>query len=298
MGEAEPSQRWNETVEGTLRELEGFDLSQVAAPEDLDAVGDLMPAGAARAALDIALHDLAAKRQGCSVRERLGIEGEPPPTSITVGIADKAATLERVRRLADTPIIKTKVGFDGDVRLIEEIRRIYQGRLRLDANEGWEPDEAIEKLTALAPFDIELCEQPIPAGRHDDLARVTDASPILVFADEDVLTSEDVRDLVGKVDGVNLKLNKTGGITEALRAAEVARGLGMQLMLGCNLESGIGLSAGAQIAALFDHIDLDSVTFLAKDPFPTVGYRGGHLVLPEGAGLGVTIDPRDVWGDR
>jgi L-alanine-DL-glutamate epimerase-like enolase superfamily enzyme len=126
---------------------------------------------------------------------------------------------------------------------------------------------------------------------------VTAASPIPIFADEDVLTSEDVRDLVGKVDGVNLKLNKTGGIREAMRAVDVARGLGMRLMLGCNLESGIGLSAGAQIAACFDHIDLDSVTFLAHDPFPTVSYDGGRLVLPDGPGLGVTVDPRDVWDE-
>jgi L-alanine-DL-glutamate epimerase-like enolase superfamily enzyme len=298
VGEAQPAGRWGETLEGTVRELEELDLSPLGVPEGLEALDELMPAGAAKSALDIALHDLAAKRRGQTVREYLGVSGVAPATSITVAIADVSTTLERVRRLQDAPIIKTKVGFDGDVDMIERIREVYGGVLRIDANEGWEPDEAIEKLNALERSDIELCEQPIPGGRRDELARVTAASPILVFADEDVLTAEDVRELLGKVDGVNLKLKKTGGISEALRAVDVAEGLGMRSMLGCNLESGIGLSAGAQIAAAFDHIDLDSITFLESDPFPSVAYDRGHLVLPDAPGLGVTTDPRDVWNDR
>jgi L-Ala-D/L-Glu epimerase len=296
VGEAQPGDRWGETLEGTFRELQELDLSRLGTPEDLDALEGLMPAGAAKSALDIALHDLAAKRRGDTVRDLVGVSGVPPATSMTVAIADVDATLERVRRLQEMPIIKTKVGFDGDVEMIERIRGIFAGTLRIDANEGWGLDEAIEKLNALEEFDIELCEQPIPGGRHEELARVTAASPIPVFADEDVLTSEDVRALVGKADGVNLKLKKTGGIREALRAVDVARGLDMRLMLGCNLESGIGLSAGAQIAAAFDHVDLDSITFLERDPFPSVSYDRGRLVLPEGPGLGVTVDPRDVWG--
>jgi L-alanine-DL-glutamate epimerase-like enolase superfamily enzyme len=295
VGESQPSARWDETVATTVRELEDLELSRLASPEDISALDELMPAGAARSALDIALHDLAAKRQGRTVRDRVGTTGEPPATSITVPIASVDDMVARVGRLKETPIIKTKVGFDGDVETIERIRRVYPGTIRIDANEGWGPDEAIERLEALKRFNIELCEQPIPGGRLDDLARVTAASPIPIFADEDVLTSEDVRALVGKVDGVNLKLNKTGGITEALRAVEFARGLGMRVMLGCNLESGIGLSAGAQIAAAFDHIDLDSVVFLSTDPFPTVSYDGGRLVLPDGPGLGVAVDPRSVW---
>lgn len=295
VGEAQPGARWDETVEGTVRDLRALDLSRLGAPEALGMLDELLPAGAARSAVDIALHDLAAKRRGQTVRELVGVTGVPPPTSLTVGIGDPDTTLERVARLRDTPIIKMKVGFDGDVEMIEKIRGMYEGTIRIDANEAWEPDEAIDKLIALEPFHIELCEQPIPGGRPDELARVTAASPIPVFADEDVLTSTDVRSLLGKVDGVNLKLNKTGGIAEALRAVDVARGLGMRLMLGCNLETGIGLSAGAQIAAAFDHVDLDSVTFLEMDPFPTVSYDRGHLVLPQGPGLGVTVDPRDVW---
>lgn len=295
VGEAQPADRWGEIVAGTVRDLRALDLVGQGPPEDLGVLDGLLPAGAARSAVDIALHDLAAKRRGLTVRDLVGVSGPPPPTSMTIGIADPDTTLERVARLRDTPVIKMKVGFEGDVELIKKIRGMFAGTIRIDANEAWEPDEAIEKLSAMESLEIELCEQPIPAGRREELARVTAGSPIPVFADEDALTSADVGDLLGKVDGVNLKLNKTGGIGEALRAAEMARGLGMRLMLGCNLESGIGLSAGAQIAAAFDHIDLDSLTFLERDPFPSVSYDRGHLVLPQGPGLGVTVDPRDVW---
>ena len=292
-GEASPSSRWGESVESVLRQLGDVDLdASLRGPYDLEAVGDLLPAGSARAALDIALHDLAAARAGISVAALLGVAGRPlPATSVTVPIWDADAMVERARALVDYPIVKMKVGFDGDVDAVAAVRGVYPGTIRIDANEGWEPDEAIERLRALERFDVELCEQPVPAGRHDDLRRVRDASPVPIVADEDVHTAADVARLAGVVDGVNLKLRKTGGIREMVRAIAVARAHGMLVMIGCDLESGIAASAGAHVAALADVVDLDGPWLLAEDPFPGVRYDRGLMTLPDAPGLGVVEVP-------
>src|SRR5918999_3164397 len=186
VGEVQPAGRWEESVVGVVETLESLDSSRLADPFDLEVISELLPAGSARSALDIAAHDLAGKLAGLSVSEMLGVAGRPlPPTSVTVGIGDAETMLERTTELKDHPVLKMKVGFDGDVEFIERARAIYGGTIRIDANEGWSPEVATERLSALERFDIELCEQPIPAGRYDELARVTDATSIPVFADED-----------------------------------------------------------------------------------------------------------------
>lgn len=292
-GEASPASRWGESVESVLEQLAGVDLdASLAGPYDLEAVGDLLPPGSARAALDVALHDLAAARAGVSVAALLGVAGRPlPATSVTVPIWDPDAMVERARALAEYPIVKMKVGFDGDVDAVAAVRAVHPGTIRIDANEGWDAAEAIERLRALERLDVELCEQPVPADRHDDLRRVREGSPIPVVADEDVHTAADVARLAGVVDGVNLKLRKTGGIREMVRAIAVARAHGMLVMIGCDLESGIAGSAGAHVAALADVVDLDGPWLLARDPYPGVRYDHGRLTLPDAPGLGVTEVP-------
>ena len=288
VGEAGPADRWDEDIPKAVAQLEDVDLGRLNGPFDLEGITELMPAGSARCALDVALHDLAATLAGVPLRDFLGLQGRPlPATSVTVGITDVDKMVERARGWADHPIIKVKVGFDGDVDAIRALREVFPGAVRIDANEGWSPEEAIERLQALAEFDIELCEQPIPAGNFEALAEVTQKSPIPVFADEDVADANDVARLADVVDGVNLKLRKTGGIREALRAAATARALGLRLMLGCDLDSGVQTSAQAAIASLMDHVDIDGPMLLADDPFPTVTYDRGRVVLPEGPGLGV-----------
>ena len=288
VGEAGPAGRWDEDIPSAIAQLEAVDLTRLNGPYDLEGIGDLLPPGSARCALDIALHDLAAKLAGLRLRDLLGLQDRPlPATSMTIGITDVDKMVAKARALADHPIIKVKVGFDGDVDVVRALRDVFPGKIRIDANEGWSPDEAIERLRKLEEFDIELCEQPIRAGNLDALVEVTDASPIPVFADEDVEDSQDVARLAGVVDGVNLKLRKTGGIREAVKATATARAHGLRTMLGCDLDSGVQTSAQAQIASLMDHIDLDGPTFLADDPFPTVSYERGVLRLPDAPGLGV-----------
>lgn len=292
VGESSPDPYWNETPASVAKQLEDIDISALENPFHLEGVLELLPPGAARAALDIALHDLAGKIAGLSLTKMFGVRNRPlPPTSVTVPIAEREAMVERARGFADHPILKLKVGFDGDVDVVEAIRGVFPGRIRVDANEGWRPDEAVGRLKALEPFDIELCEQPIPAKNHEALAEVTRNSPIPVFADEDVGTAESVASLAGSVNGVNLKLRKAGGLREAFKAIATARAHGLGVMLGCDLESGVAATAGAHLAPLVDFADLDGPLLLASDPFPGVTYDRGVMTVPDLPGLGVQGTP-------
>lgn len=292
VGESSPDAHWGESVDSVTAQLQAVDPADLLNPFHLEGARDLLLPGAARAALDIALHDLAGKLGGLSVTKLLGLRNRPrPPTSVTLPISDPQAMVERARGLADHPILKMKVGFDGDVDVVASVREVFDGTLRIDANEGWSPDEAKERLVELERFDIELCEQPIPSKRLEELAEVTRATSIPVFADEDVSTAADVARLAGVVDGVNLKLRKAGGIREVVAAIATARAHGMKVMLGCDLESGIAATAGAHIAPLVDHADIDGPLLLAEDPFPGVTYDRGVMTVPDLPGLGVQRAP-------
>ena len=292
VGESCPAARWGESPESVLDQLRSIDIATLGNPFNLEGVRELLPAGAARSALDIALHDLAGKIAGLPVVKLIGAKGRRlPPTCITVPITTPEEMSQRAATFTDYPVLKVKVGFDGDVDAVAAIRRSYDGALRVDANEGWSPDEAPERLQALEQYDIELCEQPIAAGNHDALKEITAGTPIPILADEDVSTAADVARLDGAVDGVNLKLRKAGGIRETVAAINVARAQDMQVMLGCDLDSGIAATAGAHVAGLVDFVDLDGPLLLANDPFPGVTYDKGTMTLPDVPGLGVTGTP-------
>lgn len=292
VGEASPAARWGESVESVLKQLASVAPQELENPFNLEAVRELLPEGAARCALDIALHDLAGKIAGLPVAKLLGTKSRAlPPTCVTVPITSPEEMAERARSLSDHPVLKVKVGFDGDLEAVAAIRRSYKGALRVDANEGWNPDEAPERLQELERYDIELCEQPVPAGDHGALRRAAHSTSIPVFADEDASTAADVAQLKDVVDGVNLKLRKAGGIRETIAAINVARAQGMKVMLGCDLETGIAATAGAHVAGLVDYVDLDGPLLLASDPFPGVTYDRGVMTLPDLPGLGVSGTP-------
>ncbi|MGH2698107.1 MAG: dipeptide epimerase [Actinomycetota bacterium] len=291
IGEVSPDERWGDSPAKTVTRLRAIDPRSLGDPFDLEGVLELLPPSAARCALDIARHDLAAKLAGVSVAELLGLGSRPlPVTSVTIPIAEIDSMVERAKLLSDHPCLKMKVGFEGDVDALAALRSVYPGTIRIDANEGWSVADAIERLHEAERLGIELCEQPIPRDRFDELRRVTEATSIPVFADEDVATAADVARLAGVVDGVNLKLRKTGGIREALRAIATARALGIRVMLGCDLTSGVSATAEASIASLVDHADVDGPLLLASDPHPGVTYDKGMMTLAPGPGLGVRSD--------
>ena len=245
--------------------------------------------GAAKCALDIALHDLAGKVTGRPVHELIGLSAELPPTDFTIGIDVPEVVAERAARAAAFPALKIKVGGTADLATLEAVRGVFDGPIRVDANTGWQPDEALALLPDLERLGVELIEQPFPARRLDQLRWLQERSSIPIVADESCVFIEDLHGLVGVVDGVNVKLAKCGGIAPARRMLERARDLGFRTFLGCMEETQCGIAGSAVVASLADWIDLDGCLLLADDPFEGLDLGPDHRWrLSTSPGLGLS----------
>jgi L-alanine-DL-glutamate epimerase-like enolase superfamily enzyme len=290
LGEATPIARYGESYDSVVAYFAEHALASDD-PFKLEALIDERIPAAARAGLDLALHDLIGKRLGVPLYALLGLDpARTPVTSFTIGIADPETTLKKVAEVADHPILKVKLGTGTPQEQIETIaliRERYHGAIRIDANEGWDPADAIQILSELARFDIEFCEQPIAAGHPERLRAVRERVTIPIVTDEDSLTAADLPRLYGCVDGINVKLAKTGGIRGALAMIHTARAMGLKVMLGCMVESAIAATAAAHLSPLVDWADIDGPFLTASDPFFGVAYDRGKLVLPGTPGLGV-----------
>jgi len=250
--------------------------------------------GAAKCALDIALHDLAGKVLGVPVHELLGLSADLPPTDFTIGIDEPAIVAGRARRAADFPALKIKCGGPSDLATLRAVREVYTGPIRVDANTGWSRADAEGLLPALVDLGVELIEQPFPARAYRDLGWLQERSPLPIVADESAVTEEDLDALVGVVAGVNVKLAKVGGIGPARRMLERARELGFRTFLGCMEETSVGIAASAVVASLADWVDLDGNLLLADDPFE--GLELGpdkRWQLADRPGLGLTRSAHD-----
>ncbi|HZT11312.1 MAG TPA: dipeptide epimerase [Candidatus Baltobacteraceae bacterium] len=290
LGEAAPSERYGESVDSVLSYFAEHPL-HASDPYLLDGILTQQIPSAARCALDLALHDLIGKDCGLPLYRLFGLDPQATPvTSFTLGIADPQATLDKLAEIADHPIVKIKLGrgdVRADVEIVELVRSAYRGTVRVDANEGWTPDEAVAALNELRRYDVEFCEQPIPAGHPEQLRFVRERSAVPIVTDEDSLTAADLPRLIGCVDGVNVKLAKTGGLRGAIAMIHAARALGFKVMLGCMVESQICATAAAHISPLVDWADIDGPFLTKDDPFTGIRYADGKIVLPDGPGLGV-----------
>src|ERR1019366_8126407 len=285
LGESAPIERYAESIDSVMAALAAHRLHDDTYALDAQLAG--LPPGA-RCGLDIALHDLIGKDLDRPLYRLLGLEREATPrTSFTLGIAPLTQTLAKVRAVGTHPILKIKLGRGSEIETIAAVRDAYAGTIRIDANEGWTPEQSVSLLTELAHFDIEFCEQPIPAGTPERLRWIRERSPIPIVSDEDSRDAGDLPALIGCVDGVNVKLVKCGGIRGALAMIHTARALGFKIMLGCMVESQILTTAAAHLSPLVDWADLDGPFLTADDPFDGIAYREGKIVLPTGAGLGV-----------
>jgi L-alanine-DL-glutamate epimerase-like enolase superfamily enzyme len=292
-GEAAPSERYEESVASAEAfveqhaELVGDDPFAFAAIETR--LAQIPGEHAAKAALDAALHDLQGKLVGLPVWRVLGLEPSGPPTSYTVVLGDPDEMARKAQR--DAPRfrrLKLKLGGRDslDAERVRAVRAVTELPLQVDANEAWTLDEALEIVPELAEMGVEYCEQPLPAGDSGG-TELRRRSPIPIYVDEDCHTLADVAACAERAHGINIKLAKSGGIREALRMIHAARALGLRVMLGCMLESGLGIAAGAQIASLCDHVDLDGNLLLRHDPCPGVEFRDGVQVPSTRPGLGV-----------
>lgn len=310
LGEAAPNVRFGETPETVERAL--AEAAQVVAevhPGHREHLArrllERLPAAhAARCAVDMALWDWQTRSLGVPLWRYLGLSPEAAPlTSFSLSIADKDELLRKVREAADFPLLKVKLGARGafgDREIVGTILAAAPGRvLRVDPNEGWTPEEARGHLRHLAGLRlpggaraVDLCEQPLPA-RDLPALRALYADParpreLPLLLDESVLSARDIPSLAGACDGVVIKLQKAGGVSGALEQITVARALGMKVMLGCMIESSLGISAAAHLAPLCDYLDLDGNLLVDNDPYLGVRCRAGRLSLPEGPGLGVS----------
>ena len=292
-GEASPSHYYGETralvdaaIETWAPRLGDDPFALEAIEARLDQV--LQGQDAARAAIDSALHDWIGKRLELPVWKLLGLDPRTTPLScVTLGMAAPEEMERKLDTVRDFPALKVKLGSPGDVENLERIRKGFSGRIRVDANAAWSAAEAVRLLRRIEPLDLELVEQPVARGDLDGLRWVRERSGIPVFADESIHRASDVALLAGRVDGVNLKLMKSGGLREMLRTIHAARAHGMRIMLGSMVESSLALSAAAQLAPLADYLDLDGHWLLARDPFRGAPGERGCITLSERPGLGV-----------
>lgn len=295
IGEGAPIVRYHEDAASAKRAVDG--LASFLAAADPRAFDKLMAdvlrrvegEWAAKAAVDIALLDWVGQRLGIPVHRLFGLDpADAPVTTFSIGIDTPEVTKQKVKEAEAFPVLKVKVGLDTDEATIEAVRAATKKPLRVDANEGWKDREvALAKIRWLETQGVELIEQPMPAAMGDDIRWLRGKVNMPIFADEACLRPEDVPKMVDAYDGVNVKVDKAGGLLQAMRMIQIARALGLKTMLGCMVSSSVAITAAAQLSPLVDYADLDGHLLIANDPYAGVTVKEGKLVLPEVPGLGL-----------
>lgn len=293
IGEAAPSEYYNENADTVIECLEKskeklgddpFQIESILLNLNEKITGNF----SAKASIDMALHDLVGKRLGVPLYKLLGLnEKVPLVTSYTIGIDTPEKMKEKTKEAKDFLIYKVKVGVENDIEMVKAVREVTDAKIRVDANAGWTPDEAIEKINKLKEYDIEFVEQPTDPEDKEGLKKIKQNVDVPIIIDEHLMTSKDILKFVGVCDGINIKLAKCGGIREALRMIHVARAHDLLVMVGCMIESSVGITAAAHIASLVDFIDLDGNLLLTNDPYEGVKLEKGKLYLSDSPGLGV-----------
>ena len=284
-GECVPYGRYGETLDQTEAALEGI-RSEVEAGPDRSSLASILPAGAARNAIDCALWDLEAKLSGTPAWRTASL-GEPQPaiTAFTISLGTPEVMGAAAATAHDRPLLKLKLGGDRDLERVQAVRAAApEARLIVDANEGWSPEQ-VESLTPdLARLGVELIEQPLPAGKDETLSEIRSAVPLC--ADESFHGADDLAAIAGRYQMVNIKLDKTGGLTEALRITEAARKMGLEIMVGCMVGTSLAMAPAALLAGVARYIDLDGPLLLARDRSPGMIYEGSVMYPP----------PSALWG--
>jgi len=244
---------------------------------------------AAKAAIDIALMDWVSQKLGVPLYRYLGLDARDAPlTTFSIGIDTPEITRQKTREADAYPVLKIKVGLATDEETIAAVRSVTNKPLRVDANEGWKTkEEAVAKINWLEKQGVELIEQPLPASMIEETRWVRGRVHIPVIADEACLHPSDIPRLAEAFDGVNIKLDKCGGILEARRMVEIARALKLKTMLGCMISSSVSVTAAAHLSPLVDYADLDGNLLISNDPYVGVRVDRGKLILPNGPGLGL-----------
>jgi L-alanine-DL-glutamate epimerase-like enolase superfamily enzyme len=294
-GEGAPIVRYHEDAEGARKAVESVRALLLSAnpmqfAKVMAEVFRRVPGQwAGKAAIDIALMDWVGQKLGIPLYTYFGLDPKDTPlTTFSIGIDTPEITKQKTREAADFPVLKVKVGLATDEPTIEAVRSVTKKPLRVDANEGWkDKEEAVRKINWLEKMGVEFIEQPMPAEMVEETRWVRGRVHIPIIADEACQRASDIPKLKDAFDGVNVKLDKSGGMLEAHRMILVAKALGMKTMLGCMISSSVTVTAAAHLSPLVDYADLDGNLLISNDPFHGVLVQKGKLVLPKGAGLGL-----------
>lgn len=295
IGEGAPIVRYKESAETAQRAVQGVaDLLRAGNPLHFEKLlaqvfSRIEGEWAAKSAIDIAVMDWVGQKLGVPVHRLFGLDpADAPVTTFSIGIDTPEVTRQKTREAEPYPVLKVKVGLDTDEATIEAVRSVTKKPLRVDANEGWTDKEvARRKIKWLETQGVEFIEQPMPAAMHEEQKWLRSQVDLPIFADESCLHPSDIPKLAEAYDGVNVKLDKVGGIQQAYRAIVMAKTLGMKVMLGCMISSSATITAAAQLSPLVDYADLDGHLLIANDPYVGVTVEHGKLVLPQGNGLGL-----------
>ncbi len=296
-GEASMPPYLGHTVESVCAFLEKVDLSQFADPfciEDIMAYVDSLSEGdaPAKAAIDIALHDLVGKLLGQPLYRIWGYDpAKAGNTTFTIGIDTPEVVREKTLECADKfNILKVKVGLENDKEMIETIRSVTSLPIAVDANQGWKDKyKALDEILWLKEQGIVMVEQPMPKEQLDDIAWVSERSPLPIFADESIQRLSDIPKIKGAFTGINIKLMKCTGLLEARKMLTYARAEGMKVMIGCMTETSCATTAAAHISPMVDFADLDGNLLIANDRFRGMVVEGGKMILPDRPGLGLEV---------
>jgi L-Ala-D/L-Glu epimerase / N-acetyl-D-glutamate racemase len=295
-GEADPSSFYGENLDTVLAAFEKLSAHLPRDPFDLEAAEarweHVVPKnGAARAALSAALHDLVGKRLGQPLWRVWGLDPKKAPlSSFTIGLDTAEKMRAKVREAESYPILKIKLGTDRDEEILRTVRDATDKPIRVDANAGWTVQRARQMIPVLKEFGVEFLEQPLVPDDLEGLSEVRRAAAaqnLPVVVDESCLVAEDIPRLAGRVDGINIKLAKCGSLREALRMIATARAHGMLVMVGCMIETSLGITAAAHFTPLVDAADLDGAALTVDDPFTGATIDNGQIRLPTEPGLGV-----------
>ena len=294
-GEAAPNIRYNEnsvkvseTLEKMSRHLENCDpmcFFDVMTDLNKHFTGDF----SAKSAVDIALLDWVCKSLNIPLYRLWGLDPlKTPKTSFSIGIDSLESIKQKVKEAEEYPILKIKLGKDNDREIIQTIRQVTDRVVRVDVNEAWtDKEKALREIEWLAENNVEFVEQPMPAAMKDEAAWLCARSPLPLIADEAVKTTADILDLPGHYHGINIKIDKSGGLQEACKMITLARTVGLKVMLGCMVSSSVTITAAAHLTPLVDYADLDGNLLISNDPFSGVTVDDGKLILPERPGIGV-----------
>lgn len=302
LGEVTENSYYGHTLDSIIASLESVrsnldayvegDPTEVWAEMETRLSGDMF----ALSALDIAAHDLHGKRKGIPTWQTWGLSwADVVPSSYTIGIDSISKMVEKLNEQPGWPVYKIKLGTDNDLEIIQQLRTHTDAVFRVDANCGWTVEQAIEFSKELAQLNVEFIEQPLPADASDsDKRELFTHSALPVIADEDCLVRTDVEKCHGIYHGVNVKICKCGGLTPALAMLRQARELNMKTMVGCMVESSVGISGAAQLLPLLDYADLDGAVLLGDEPATGVQINSAPIAKPELPGCGATIDMQRI----